>query len=44
MLGLGLALYRTDDMFIQIGGVFFIIGLAIDLIYQLRLTEKKDSL
>ena len=44
MLGLGLALYRTEDMFLQVGGIFFIVGLVLDLIYQVRLTEKKDSL
>tara|TARA_B100000519_G_scaffold115125_1_gene99516 strand:+ start:1278 stop:1442 length:165 start_codon:yes stop_codon:yes gene_type:complete len=44
MFGLGVAMFKSEDMVLQVGGVFFIIGLVLDVIYAVRLTEKKESL
>ena len=44
LVGFGASLFYTDDIFLKTGGVFFLIGILIDLVYQLRLTEEKDNL
>ena len=44
LFGFGWSLFYTDDIFIKTGGLFFLIGLLLDIIYQVWLTEKKDRL